>query len=155
MSLGCLIYYVDGLGINEENMNKIQYVAGLYYNERFNLLIRKNKPNHWQHGKHNLLGGRIEDQERPEMAMIREFKEECGQQTSTRDWKHALVLTGPSWVVHFYVMEGPTFTPFSSDEGPVEWHFGIPQTAITNLHWIIPLLRDQTILFPVHIQDSK
>lgn len=138
-------------------MNKVQYVAGLYHNggDGFSLLIRKNKPGHWQHGKHNLLGGHIEPQERPEMAMIREFKEECGLQTKTSQWKHALVLSGPTWVVHFFVMQGPTFDAVSSPEGEVEWHFGIPETVIPNLKWIIPLLKDKTIQFPIHIQDSK
>jgi ADP-ribose pyrophosphatase YjhB (NUDIX family) len=135
---------------------KRQMVAGLYYTaEGFHLLIQKNKPGHWQHGRHNLLGGHVEPQERPEMAMVREFKEEAGLNTTTGQWKHALVLSGPDWVVHFYVLEGASFTPGPCDEGNIEWHFGIPKTALGNLHWIIPLLKDKTIIFPIHIQDSK
>lgn len=41
------------------------------------LLIEKNRPN-WQKGKLNLLGGKIEDDESPENAALRELKEEAG-----------------------------------------------------------------------------
>ena len=137
-------------------MSKKQMVAGLYHDgARFVLLIKKNKPGHWQHGRHNLLGGHVEPMERLDMAMVREFKEETGLQTKTSDWKHCIVLSGPDWVVHFFVMEGPTFTPIECDEGLVEWHADIPKTALNNLRWIIPLMLDNHLVFPIHIQDTK
>ena len=54
--------------------------------QRFNdkdstILIRKNRPD-WQRGLLNLPGGKIEKNETPEAAAIRELKEETGYDTS-------------------------------------------------------------------------
>lgn len=138
---------------------KTQYVAGLYTaeNRRFKLFLRKNKPGHWQHEKHNLLGGHIESGENAFEAMVREFKEEAGIKTKISDWGQKLLLTGPTWAVHFFHMDGVIdqniFTNHA--EGTNEWHENIPQTAIPNLHWIVPMMLDMTIIFPIHIMDSK
>lgn len=135
----------------------IRYVAGLYCSgdKRFNLLIKKNKPGHWQHEKINLIGGHIEEYESDAEAMAREFKEETGEQTYPSSWKHCITLRGPTWVVYFFFMTGPTFIPIPCDEGEVAWHGDIPPSVIPNLHWIIPLLKDETVVFPIYITDSR
>lgn len=138
---------------------KTQYVAGLYSADqgRFMLFLRKKKPGHWQDGRHNLLGGHIEPDESPKDAMVREFFEEAGVRTNPNAWNLKLVLSGPTWVVHFFHMEGTTQQTIMVDhaEGTNEWHADIPKTAIPNLHWIVPMMLDKTILFPIHVQDSK
>lgn len=135
----------------------IEYVAGLYctYDKRLNLLLKKNKPGHWQHDKFNLYGGHIEAGETPQAAMIREFKEETGYRTVLGQWKHCITLMGPGWIVYFFIMDGPSFAIIDSDEGVGSWHGDVPKSAIPNLHWIIPLMKDQTVIFPVTIKDSR
>lgn len=57
----------------------INYVVGFVfdeYNKRV-LLIKKNRPE-WQVGKYNGVGGKVEDNETPYEAMVRECEEECG-----------------------------------------------------------------------------
>lgn len=41
------------------------------------LLVKKDRPA-WQHGRFNLVGGKIEEGETPEQAALRELKEEAG-----------------------------------------------------------------------------
>jgi len=55
------------------------YVCGFMFNQEKTqvVLIRKLRPE-WQKGKLNGVGGHIEDGEKPEEAMSREFEEEAG-----------------------------------------------------------------------------
>ncbi len=57
----------------------MDYVVGIIWDEDFEncVLIRKNRPD-WQAGKMNGVGGKIENNEIPLSAMIRECKEESG-----------------------------------------------------------------------------
>lgn len=135
-----------------------RYVAGLYTSgcKKFDVLIKKNKPGHWLHDKINLIGGHIEAGDKNENeAMAREFYEETGEVTNPHAWRKSIVLTGPGWVVYFFYMQGPSFTPYSSEEGEVHWHFELGSEAVPNLHWIIPLLKDENVLFPLHIMQGK
>jgi 8-oxo-dGTP diphosphatase len=52
-------------------VNAIPHVSG------YNLLVLKNKPA-WMLGKFNLIGGKIEENELPQIAALRELKEESG-----------------------------------------------------------------------------
>ena len=55
-----------------------KYVVGFLIDTNWNVvLIRKNRPK-WQAGKLNGPGGKIEEDETPEEAMRREFREEAG-----------------------------------------------------------------------------
>lgn len=71
-----------------------QYVLGFAFNEirESVVLIEKNRPE-WQAGKHNGIGGKIEEfDETPLDAMIREFKEETGCETTEADWHYFAVI---------------------------------------------------------------
>ena len=70
-----------------------RYVIGFLFSgsgEKF-LLIRKDHPE-WQAGALNGIGGKIEPGETPIESMIREFKEETGQDTTIEEWKDVLTL---------------------------------------------------------------
>lgn len=57
----------------------ISYVVGLIFdssNKKI-LLVRKNRPK-WQLGKLNGVGGKVEENETPYEAVVRECEEECG-----------------------------------------------------------------------------
>lgn len=73
-----------------------KYVVGFAFDFSFEnlLVITKNRPA-FMAGKKNGPGGSVEANETPLMAMIREFKEETGIDTSASDWKMYLIHRGP------------------------------------------------------------
>jgi len=77
------------------------YVAGfLFYRGRV-LLVQKNRP-HWQAGLWNAVGGKVEDEETPEVAMQREFVEETGLHVHPSGWQCFCTEAGRDYTVHFY-----------------------------------------------------
>lgn len=62
------------------------------------LLIQKTKPE-WQKGKLNGIGGRVEPSEQPFDAMVREFREETGLETTREQWTHFGHMTCPADIV--------------------------------------------------------
>lgn len=50
------------------------------------VLVRLKARPEWQKGWFNGIGGRIEEDERPVQAMVREFREETGIETIESDW---------------------------------------------------------------------
>jgi 8-oxo-dGTP diphosphatase len=124
-----------------------RYVAGLSFSSTTNIvaLIRKNKPE-WQKGKLNAIGGKIEEGETPEEAMIREFKEETS--VTVNSWREFLVLLGFGYEVHFFVTELPDTTmlnlwPGAEDEIVDVYDYNnLPADVVTNLRWIIPMAID-------------
>lgn len=83
----------------------MKYVCGFAFSqdERSVLLIEKIKPA-WQAGLHNGIGGKIEPDETPIDAMVREMREETGLVTTADSWDHFCLLRGQDWEVHFYRM---------------------------------------------------
>lgn len=55
------------------------------------ILIQKEKPA-FQKGKLNGVGGKVEDMEPSQDAMVREFFEETGVQTTRQEWRHVCTL---------------------------------------------------------------
>src|SRR6478609_2045994 len=78
------------------------YVLGFMFSEdrKHVVLIRKTKPA-WQAGKLNGVGGKIEENEPPLAAMIREFKEETGLRWE--EWRHFASMTNSQFIVYCYV----------------------------------------------------
>jgi len=120
----------------------MNYVAGFMFNEDKDkvLLIEKQKPD-WQKGKLNGIGGKIEKDELPYDAMVREFKEEVGIECN--DWESFCLLIGDDWVVYFYKAIGPIHTAKQIEiEKPVVVNVNeLPDNIITNLSWLIPMAK--------------
>jgi 8-oxo-dGTP pyrophosphatase MutT (NUDIX family) len=86
-----------------------KYVVGYLFHESGQevLLIRKQHPE-WQKGKLNGVGGKVEVNEPPYQAMVREFHEEAGLQV--REWDLFATIEGTSgprehedeWKLFFY-----------------------------------------------------
>lgn len=78
-----------------------EYVAGFMFDQerRFVALVVKNKPK-WQEGRMNGIGGKVEPDESPLHAMVREFREEAG--LTHNAWKHFCVISGVDWRVFFF-----------------------------------------------------
>jgi 8-oxo-dGTP diphosphatase len=72
-----------------------QYVLGFAFSPTGDrvVLIEKKRPD-WQLGKLNGVGGRVENGEKPVDAMVREFKEETGVDTTRDDWRYFGLIVG-------------------------------------------------------------
>lgn len=120
------------------------YVLGFAFDEAKQnvVLIRKNKPE-WQKGKWNGVGGKVEIGENYEDAMVREFKEETGVETSIYDWTRYMYMCGEGWEVNvFYSVDNRYDVSKTSTEELVErWRVDqVPHmNAISNLSWLIPM----------------
>lgn len=67
----------------------VRYVLGFAFDNGQNhvLLIHKNRPA-WQARKLNGIGGKVEEGETPDQAMVREFQEETGIDTKEAGWRY-------------------------------------------------------------------
>jgi 8-oxo-dGTP pyrophosphatase MutT (NUDIX family) len=132
-----------------------EYVAGFAFSEDLQnvLLIQKNKPE-WQAGLLNRIGGKIEPNEGPLAAMIREFEEETGLKTSK--WQNTVILTGKVWQVYFFRTKAKDLSKAKSltDERviPIPVHEIWNLDVIPNLRWLIPMQLDK-LRFPIQIFD--
>lgn len=118
-------------------------------------LIRKNKPA-WQKGKLNGIGGKIEPGEDGAAAMVREFREETGCETTLDRWRHFLTMRGGEdggWRVEFFVAIGDLSQVRSAESEIVEivWLeqiHAVRPDMVENLPWLIPLALD-------HLHDGR
>lgn len=135
-----------------------RYVAGFAFNETRSrvALIRKDHPA-WQAGKLNGVGGKVEDDEPPIMAMIREFNEEAGVGTAPWRWNRIADLQGVDqdgspWGVAIFEARLPPDEfgairtgPDSPTSEPIEIH-PVPlsphRATVHNLDFLIPLAMD-------------
>lgn len=136
------------------------YVCGFAFNT-FNCvaLIAKSKPE-WQKGRLNGVGGKIEGNESPQEAMVREFDEETGIYTDHNKWTEFCTMKGPIWCVHFMVyntvIDAYNTHILPNKEEPVHWYDTrlLPSNVLYNLRWLIPLCQDKTVCFPVEVRDG-
>lgn len=121
------------------------YCLGFAIRDGYVALVKKNRPE-WQAGKINGIGGRIEKDEDPRKAMVREFKEETGIDSKEDDWKLFCTMNGMRWIVYCYC----TFTinPYDVKTKTDEEIFifkveELPDNVLHNLRWLIPLALDK------------
>lgn len=119
----------------------MNYVAGFMYSQNGKevALIIKLKPE-WQRGKLNGIGGKIEEGESPDNAMMREFEEETGFWTN--GWRCFCVLKGDFGKVYFYTNKGDLSKLKSMEEEQVEIHDTheiVNLTTVPNLLWLVPM----------------
>jgi len=129
----------------------MKYVAGFLFNKEETkvALIEKIKPS-WQKGKLNAIGGKIEKEETPLEAMIREFKEETGLHIPK--WRHTITLKGKDWTVWFFKSYGDPSKCKSMEKEKVKILHPLQinnNTTIPNLKWILPITLDQELNFPI------
>lgn len=124
------------------------YVLGFCFSEDRSdvALILKNKPE-WQKGFLNGIGGKIEKNEAPIDAMIREFLEETGVVIS--DWNKAGRLISDSFCVHIYASVTDNVYNVKTMESEEVGLYALRDlntllNVIPNLYWIIPacLIKD-------------
>lgn len=119
----------------------MEYVVGFMYSEDHTevALIKKTRPD-WQKGKLNGIGGKIEPDELPLDAMIREFKEETG--CNHKYWNFFCELRGDWGTVHFFYTIGALteLKTMEDEEVGIYKVADIPNlNTIPNLRWLVPM----------------
>lgn len=130
-------------------MSRQSYVLGLMFNDDASgvVLIRKNKPD-WMKGMLNGVGGKIEPDETPIVAMVREFKEEAGVNTAPSDWIEFCQFAGYDFFIYGYCMRSSAgFDAAKTMEGEE-----IVKVSNLNLH---PTVRDLLWMIALAEQQSK
>ena len=137
-----------------------KYVTGFLFSQDANhvVLIKKINPA-WQRGLFNGVGGKVEDNESPIDAMVREFSEETGVITQPEDWTcFANVFRSNCYDVDMYFAHSDLAFDALTVEAE-EVHIlkvtELPKNIIPNLQWLIPLALDTQADFstPVRIQE--
>jgi len=130
-----------------------QYVVGLMFTENFEkvLLVCKKSPA-WQVDHYNGVGGKVEPDEDPQEAMVREFKEETGIEWLA--WDRLVTFNSDDYKLHIYACQ--TDEPFIhallyNDAGeplylaPVKLVSSLP--LVDSIDWLVPLYTDRLIDF--------
>jgi 8-oxo-dGTP diphosphatase len=127
------------------------YVAGFALSENFRdtvLLVRKNQPA-WQKDMLNGVGGKMEANETPEEAMVREFQEETGIHVAGHFWREHLHLISGEHHIWFFSTELDDNTlgllhEKLNDVGEKLFTVAVQHInqyiTIPNLQWIVPLV---------------
>lgn len=141
----------------------MNYVAGFaWYKDHVWLKKSMNKGPATVRGLWNAIGGQIESDETPLQAIVREFEEEAGVRVEDWTLKVVLTRTNADSMVYFFscelTSEWPQPFPRASRTrhplGLFDPLDGGSLFMVPNLLWLIPLSRDRTVVFPVHIQDT-
>jgi len=107
-------------------------------------LVRKNRPE-FQAGLLNGPGGKLEPGEQPIDAMIREFREETGAETTVDAWQRLLEFHAPGWLVHFFCCTGDlsSLRQVTDEAVVVVPIVGLGAARVVhNLLWIVPFAVD-------------
>lgn len=137
-----------------------EYVVGFLFDEKREnvVLIEKTKPE-WQRGLLNGVGGKIEDGERPDQAMEREFQEETG--LIIGEWMAFCQIENADWRVYFFYTE-TTQAYMSEIQSPTEEVVSIFSVSeidilpvIQNLRWLIPMCADTEHFYAYSIAENN
>lgn len=105
------------------------------------LLILKDRPE-WQAGNFNGLGGKIEQGETPEQAIVREVFEESNLETNPSSWISFALMQGPNYNVHFFKHFSTWVRPWvqKTSEGLVSFPVTkLPENLIRSNRYLIPM----------------
>ena len=136
------------------------YVTGFMYSvdRKHVVLIEKINPK-WQRGLLNGVGGKIEKNETPEMAMSRECEEETGVATAPEEWKVFSIINRPlKYKVYFlYTLNNNAIHAKTVEEEKVGIYEvdDLPHNTLYNLKWLIPMGLDPMLSFPHPIQIEE
>lgn len=127
-----------------------QYVLGFAFDPPYKnvVLIRKNRPA-FQAGKLNGVGGKLEVDEAPVDAMVREFYEETGLRTKQSSW-HMFAkfwsdqergFEDPTFEVRCFYRRGSVLKVVSTTDERVGIYDvdALEPPVMANLRWLIPM----------------
>jgi 8-oxo-dGTP diphosphatase len=126
----------------------VKYVCGFFYSRGRLLLVHKKVPE-WQFGLLNGIGGKVDPNETPPVAMEREFREETGITVQAENWRAFFTEFGPGYIVNFFDFRaggGVDLVNMVNDVGEVmSWvnPDDVPKLrAVGNLKWLVPMSCD-------------
>lgn len=137
------------------------YVCGFIINRHNNtvLLIQKNRPA-FQAGKWNGIGGKVEPNESPFVAMVRECREESGVDTLTNQWTWTIRLRGSDFQIDYFRLFAdehwgwmPNYASLTDEpvaECNIDKLMSIP--TLDNLKWILPFQLQTGAQLPIHVR---
>jgi len=117
------------------------------------LLVYKNSPA-WQAGKINGVGGKTEPGETAVACMVRECQEETTLVIRDAAWASFAHIketqkSDHPWMIEVFAAkyDGPTTDAKQNDHEEIEWfpYQAVPDNAISNLHFLIPLARQKLL----------
>ena len=121
-----------------------KYTLGFIFDKECKhvLLIHKQKPV-WQKGKINGVGGKYEARETAEACIRREVREETRLDIPEESWVYVGTIRQEAGDVGFFATcyQGNMADAATNDHEKIEWFYigKLPDNAIRNLHWLIPL----------------
>ncbi len=127
-----------------------RYVNGFMYSndKKRVVLIRKNQPQ-WQKGYLNGVGGKIELNETPQQAIVREFEEETGVVTDELEWTlFSIIRRDLEYEVYFFFCVSDKVYDAKTTEAEEIGLYEVsrlPNNVIANLKWLIPISLDNNI----------
>lgn len=121
------------------------------------VLIKKNRPD-WQRNLLNGVGGKVENDESPLDAIIREFKEETS--VIVNNWTHFLSYEANNDIVYWFYSYHDEYLPIKSmtDETVTYYNrfdYHHQENSIIDINWIIPFGYVSKILsynLPIYIK---
>lgn len=142
---------------------RAKLVVGFMFCGCYVLLVQKQKPV-WQKDLWNGVGGKVEPNEAPIQAIVREVKEEAGLDTQPATWMHFASEIGRDYHLFCYRaiasapsgdLLPPSVPKVNDADEPLRWVktdtlYGYHK--IGNLNWLIPLALDWRRHFPVEMQ---
>ncbi len=125
------------------------YVLGFLFREHKGpaVLIKKQKPE-WQRGLLNGVGGKIELNEPPFNAMVREFKEETGVNTVHIPWRMFCKMQGDDFIIYCFTAIDKYCYEYASTQESEEiekhdMHKLLYHPHVSNLQWLMSMASDK------------
>lgn len=127
------------------------YIVGFLYSEDWKnvLLIRKNRPS-WQKGWWNGLGGKVEDSELFESAIIREIFEESGITVFRNELNYGPNVWCPNCtIIYFYSNTDKIyeFKQTTDEELKIFSMNDLPSNFVSPSSWICRMLGDEYLKY--------
>lgn len=127
----------------------MHYTLGLIYNPKNTqiLLQLKDKPD-WQHGRYNGIGGKVEQNETPDHAMLRKGIEEIGVEAA---WTHKGQIKVNEHLIDLYKtnLSGTSIRYAikhaqrnTNETLDLSWIDQMPENILSNLTYLVPMLAD-------------
>lgn len=121
------------------------------------VLMRRSRPE-WQAGRVNALGGKLLPGESAAAAASREVLEEAGVQVPEREWRETVVWRDPVYRMHVLAAFHPAARMARTAEDQEVFLAGVrdlPEEAIENLRWLIPLALDKDVELPLEVRSAN
>lgn len=128
----------------------MNYVLGFAFdknNPNLIALLEKQRPERFK-GLLNAIGGKIEQNEIPIKAMIREFKEETGVETTPENWNIFGKIIGSNFIINCFKTHDLDLSELKTTTDEEIFITRVSSLklkktkVIDNLHWLIPLALD-------------